>query len=192
MHRSPSVTHVEVINAFLEGTTCRNLVHELVRSRPANTNELFDAATNYAAGEEAVGAIFDDKPSKRKEDAPAEGGNAKINAPAKKAGEEREEAGPTNPAWTEAGRRLRRGLRRRPGPQRTSRPPSRLWRPVRRHAQEAVSLPQGLRQPHPRVVRDAPEVLQPRHASRRGQEEGCWRRPILTVNYRAKVEHQKE
>ena len=25
----PSVTHVEVINAFLEGTTCRNLVHEL-------------------------------------------------------------------------------------------------------------------------------------------------------------------
>ena len=55
----PSVTHVEVINAFLEGTTCRNLVHELARSRPANINELFDAATNYAAGEEAVGAIFD-------------------------------------------------------------------------------------------------------------------------------------
>ena len=80
----PSVTHVEVINAFLEGTTYRNLVHELARSRPANTNELFDAATNYAAGEEAVGAIFDDKPNKCKEDASAEGGNAKINAPAKK------------------------------------------------------------------------------------------------------------
>ena len=45
---------------------------------------MFDAATNYTAGEEAVGAIFDDKPNKRKEDAPAEGGNAKINAPAKK------------------------------------------------------------------------------------------------------------
>src|SRR6185312_7081092 len=43
----PSVTHVEAINAFLEGTTCRNLVHELARSRPVNTNELFDAATNY-------------------------------------------------------------------------------------------------------------------------------------------------
>ena len=56
----PSVTHVKVINAFLEGTTCRNLVHELARSRPVNTNELFDAATNYAAGEEAVDAIFDD------------------------------------------------------------------------------------------------------------------------------------
>ena len=79
-----SITHVEVINAFLEGTTCRNLVHELARSRPANTNELFDAATNYAAGEEAVGAIFDNKPNKRKEDAPAEGSNAKPNAPAKK------------------------------------------------------------------------------------------------------------
>ena len=80
----PSVTHVEVINAFLKGTTCRNLVHELARSRPTNTNELFDAASNYAAGEEAIGAIFDDKPNKRKEDAPAEGSNAKTNAPAKK------------------------------------------------------------------------------------------------------------
>ena len=59
-------------------------MHELARSQPANTNELFDAATNYATGEEAFGAIFDDKPNKRKEDAPAEGGNAKINAPAKK------------------------------------------------------------------------------------------------------------
>ena len=77
----PSVTHVEVITAFLEGTMCRNLVHEIARSRPANTNELFDAATNYAAGEEIVGAIFDDKPNKRKEDAPAEGGNAKIIPP---------------------------------------------------------------------------------------------------------------
>jgi len=55
-------------------------VHELARSRLTNTNELFDAATNYAAGEEAVGAIFDDKSSKRKDDAPAEGGNVKPNA----------------------------------------------------------------------------------------------------------------
>ena len=117
----PSVTHVEVINAFLEGTTCRNLEHELARSRPAKTNELCDAATNYAAGEEAVGAIFDDKPNKRKEDAPAEGSNAKINAPRleTKVGKERKEAGPTKPVWTGAGGRLRRGLRRCPGPQTT-------------------------------------------------------------------------
>ena len=59
-------------------------MHELARSRPVNTNELFDAATNYAAGEETVGAIFDDKSSKRKDDAPAEGSLVKSNTPAKK------------------------------------------------------------------------------------------------------------
>ena len=80
----PSVTHVGVLNAFLEGTTFRNLVHELARSRPANTNELFDAATNYAAGEETVGAIIDGKANKCKEDAPAEGSNSKTKAPANK------------------------------------------------------------------------------------------------------------
>ena len=62
------------------GTWCTSL-REAV---PPNTNELLDTATNYAAGEVAVGAIFDDKPNKCKEDAPAEGSNAKINAPAKK------------------------------------------------------------------------------------------------------------
>ena len=50
---------------------------------------MFDAATNYATGEEAVGAIFDDKPkdgkpSKGKDDTPAEGSNVKPNAPTKK------------------------------------------------------------------------------------------------------------
>ena len=80
----PSVTDSEVINAFLQGTTCRNLVHELAQSRPSSTNELFDAATNFASGEEAVGAIFDDKSSKRKDDVSAEGSNVKPNAPAKK------------------------------------------------------------------------------------------------------------
>ena len=45
---------------------------------------MFDATTNYAASEEAVGAIFDNKPNKRKEDAPAEGSNSKTEAPAKK------------------------------------------------------------------------------------------------------------
>jgi len=131
----PSVTHVEVINAFFKGTTCRDLVHELARSRPANTSELFDAATNYAAGEEAVGSIFDDKPNKRKEDAPAEGSNPKSNTPAKKQKRGRKgKKQPPDPAWNGASKKLRRGLRRCPGPQRTSRPPSRRWRPVRRHA----------------------------------------------------------
>ena len=64
---------------------------------PPTPTRLFDTATNYATGEEAVGAIFDDKPNKRKEDAPAEGGNAKINAPAKKQKRGRKGKKPTPP-----------------------------------------------------------------------------------------------
>ena len=45
---------------------------------------LFDVATNFASGEEAVGAIFDGKTTKRKEDAPAEGSSSKTKTPAKK------------------------------------------------------------------------------------------------------------
>jgi hypothetical protein len=60
------------------------LVHELARSHPASTNELFDAASNFASGKEAVGAIFDNKTSKHKEDAPAEASNSKTKTPAKK------------------------------------------------------------------------------------------------------------
>ena len=75
----------------------------------ANTNELFDAATNYAAGEEAVGAIFDDKANKRKEEVSAEGSNNKTKAPRQetKAREERKEAGPTEPARIGIGGGLR-------------------------------------------------------------------------------------
>jgi hypothetical protein len=58
---------------LLEGTTCRDLVRELGRSPPVNSNELFDIATSFASGEEAVGAIFDGKKGKRVDDAPAEG-----------------------------------------------------------------------------------------------------------------------
>jgi hypothetical protein len=47
------------VHAFLEGTTCRDLVRELGRSLQVDTNELFDIATNFASDEEAVGAIFD-------------------------------------------------------------------------------------------------------------------------------------
>jgi hypothetical protein len=55
------VAQSEIVNAFLEGTTCRDLVRELGRSPPANSNELFDIATSFASGEEAVWAIFDGK-----------------------------------------------------------------------------------------------------------------------------------
>jgi hypothetical protein len=55
----PSTAQSEIVHAFLEGTTCQDLVRELGRSPPADLNELFDIATSFASGEEAVGAIFD-------------------------------------------------------------------------------------------------------------------------------------
>jgi hypothetical protein len=65
------------MHAFLEGTTCRDLMRELGRSPPVDSNELFDIATSFASGEEAVGAIFDGKKGKRVDDAPAEGSKSK-------------------------------------------------------------------------------------------------------------------
>jgi hypothetical protein len=65
------------VHAFLEGTTCRDLVRELGRSPPTDSNELFDIATSFALGEEAVGAIFDGKKGKRSDDAPAEGSKSR-------------------------------------------------------------------------------------------------------------------
>jgi hypothetical protein len=65
------------MHAFLEGTTCRDLVRELGRSPPVNSNELFDIATSFVSGEEAVGAIFDGKKGRRVDDAPAEDSKSK-------------------------------------------------------------------------------------------------------------------
>jgi hypothetical protein len=73
----PSVAQSKIVHAFLEGTTCRDLVRELGRSPPADSNELFDFATSFASGEEAVGAIFDGKKGKRSDDAPAEGSKSR-------------------------------------------------------------------------------------------------------------------
>jgi hypothetical protein len=73
----PSVAQSEIVHAFLEGTTCRDLVRDLGRSPPVDSNELFDIATSFASGEEAVGAIFDGKKGKRVDNAPAEGSKSK-------------------------------------------------------------------------------------------------------------------
>jgi hypothetical protein len=73
----PSVAQSEIVHAFLEGTTCRDLVRELGRSPPADSNELFDIATSFASGEEAVGAIFDGKKGKRSGDTPVEGSKSR-------------------------------------------------------------------------------------------------------------------
>jgi hypothetical protein len=73
----PSVAQSEIMHAFLEGTTCRDLVRELGRSPLVDSNELFDIATSFSSGEEAVGAIFDGKKGKRADDTPAEGSKSK-------------------------------------------------------------------------------------------------------------------
>jgi hypothetical protein len=52
-------------------------VRELGRSLPVDSNELFDIATSFASGEEAVGAIFDGKKGKRVDDRLAEGSKSK-------------------------------------------------------------------------------------------------------------------
>jgi hypothetical protein len=73
----PSVAQSEIVHAFLEGTTCQDLVRELGRSPPADSNELFDIATSFASGEEEVGEIFDGKKGKHVDDAPAESSKSK-------------------------------------------------------------------------------------------------------------------
>jgi hypothetical protein len=73
----PSVAQAEIVHAFLKGTTCRDLVRELGRSPLVDSNELFDIATSFASGEEAMGDIFDDKKGKRVDDTPAEGSKSK-------------------------------------------------------------------------------------------------------------------
>jgi hypothetical protein len=73
----PSMAQSEIMHAFLEGMTCRDLVCELGRSPPVNSNEMFDIATSFASGKEAVGAIFDGKNGKRVDDAPVEGSKSK-------------------------------------------------------------------------------------------------------------------
>jgi hypothetical protein len=72
-----SVAQSEIVPAFLEGTTCWNLMRELGWSPPVDSNELFDITTSFASGEEPVGAIFDGKKGKRVDDAPAEGSKSK-------------------------------------------------------------------------------------------------------------------
>jgi hypothetical protein len=52
-------------------------VRELGRSPLVHSNELFNIATSFASGEEAVGAIFYGKKGKRVDDVHAEGSKSK-------------------------------------------------------------------------------------------------------------------
>jgi hypothetical protein len=65
------------VHAFLEGTTCWDLVREVRRSPPVDSNELFGITTSFSSGEEAVWAIFKGKKGKHVDDAPAEGSKSK-------------------------------------------------------------------------------------------------------------------
>jgi hypothetical protein len=73
----PSVAQSEIVHTFLKGTTCRDLVRELGRSPPVNSTKLFDNEASFSSGEEAVGAIFEDKKGKCVDDTPAEGSKSK-------------------------------------------------------------------------------------------------------------------
>jgi hypothetical protein len=57
--------------------TCRELVRELGRRPPVDSNGLFGIATSFTSGEEAVGAIFDGKKVKHVDDASVEGNKSK-------------------------------------------------------------------------------------------------------------------
>ena len=65
----PNITDSDVIGAFISGTTCKELVHELDRKTPTSTSQLLDIATNFASSKEAVGAIFSDSTTKGKQKA---------------------------------------------------------------------------------------------------------------------------
>jgi hypothetical protein len=73
--------------AFLSRTTCKELVRELGCNTPTTTNEMMDIVTNYAADEEAVGAIFggdQDKGKRKDEDLESSNQGAKRNNRKKK------------------------------------------------------------------------------------------------------------
>ena len=62
----PHVGDMEIVQAFLSGTSYRDLVRELGRNVPTTVVVLLDIATSFASGEEAVGAIFPNNDSKGK------------------------------------------------------------------------------------------------------------------------------
>jgi hypothetical protein len=66
----PNITDSDVIEVFLTGTTCRDLVSKLGRKTPTKASELMDIATKFASGQEAVEAIFrkDKQPQGRQQE----------------------------------------------------------------------------------------------------------------------------
>jgi hypothetical protein len=85
--------------AFLSGTTCKELVRELGHSTPITANGLMDIITNFAAGEEAVGAIFSsdqDKGKRKEEDHASSSRGLKRNKKKKKKNQQGKQEAPTD------------------------------------------------------------------------------------------------
>ena len=49
---------MDVISAFLLGTTCESLIHKLGCLKPRSTRDLLDVAMNHAFSEEVVKMVF--------------------------------------------------------------------------------------------------------------------------------------
>src|SRR5688572_3253218 len=71
-----NVTDDDVIGAFLAGTSCRPLVHELGCRGPRTTEELLNIATSFVLVEEAVRVIFDRSKGKAKQEEDADEGTS--------------------------------------------------------------------------------------------------------------------
>jgi hypothetical protein len=81
--------------AFLAGTSCRDLVSKLGRKTPTRASELMDIATKFAAGQEAVEAIFrkDKQPQGRhQEDVPEASAQCGMKKKAKKKSQAKRDA----------------------------------------------------------------------------------------------------
>jgi hypothetical protein len=98
--------------AFLSGTTCKELVRELGRNTPITANGLMDIITNFATGEEAVGAIFggdQDKGKHKEEDPTGFSRSSKRNNRKKKKNQQGKLEAPTDDLVAAADRKKPRG-----------------------------------------------------------------------------------
>jgi hypothetical protein len=91
----PNITDSNVIEAFLAGTTSRDLVSKLGRKTPTKASEFMDIATKFASGQEAVEAIFqkDKQPQGRQqEDVPEASAQRGTKKKAKKKSQAKHDA----------------------------------------------------------------------------------------------------
>jgi hypothetical protein len=130
----PNITDSDVIDAFLAGTTCRDLVSKLGRKTPTRASELMDIATKFASGQEAVEAIFrkDKQPQGRQqEDVPEASAQCGTKKKGKKKSQAKRDATDADLVVQEPSEASQRG------------------EPVRQDAQGVVPLSSGSRQAHP-------------------------------------------